>query len=266
VLIINTVSLEKRKKKIRRNTMKTISVIITTKNDYDNLDKCLHALVYEKPIIKEVIVVDGDGDDTIKRRCSIYPGYYKYINGKGTNMCEGRNLGIKNATGTILAFIDSDTIVHIGWASELQKAMRGNSIVAGYTEDGKGGHRMNRVMCFVNGNDITYAACNIAYHRRVVQKVGYFDTKLKSADDLDYNLRCVLNGFSITYAADMTLTHFHRQSKIKWMKQQFWYGYGRYQFNKKYPGLKHEVGSIVNLVRLSFGALGYVFGKYLIKK
>jgi glycosyltransferase involved in cell wall biosynthesis len=246
--------------------MEKISIIITTKNDYENLDQCLHSLVYQKQYIYEVIVVDGDGDSLVEHRCNMYPDWIRYVNGKGTSMCQGRNRGLDNARGSLIAFIDSDTILCKSWASALLKAMESQDIVAGYTVDGEGNHRMNRVSCFVNGNDITYAGCNIAYKKKVVDTVGYYDDKLRSADDLDYNLRCVNNGFNIGYEPLMKLVHIHRKSKVGWMKQQFLYGYGRYQINKKYPGLKHETGSVKNIFRLIFGALGYVFGRYKYKQ
>lgn len=246
--------------------METISVIITTKNDEENLINCLKAIRSEREALLEVIVVDGDGSPNLKRRKIFKDKLFKYVDGRGTNLCEGRNLGLHHVNGTIVAFIDSDTMVCPGWADALLKTIWDKDIVAGFIHDGKGGHRMNRVSCFVNGNDITYAGCNIAYKTEVIDTIGFFDPRLKSADDLDYNLRCVQAGFNITYEPTMQLIHYHRQSLFKWMKQQFIYGYGRYQFNQKHGKLKHETGSFKNVFRLAFGAGGYILGRYLYKK
>lgn len=173
-----------------------------------------------------------------------------------------RNFGVKKSNGDVIAFLDADTQIVDGWLDELISSMRGYDIVAGYSPDPDGKH-LPRVPIYVDGQDITYPTCNIAYRREVFDKVGYFREDMKRGSDCEFNYRCVKAGYIIGYNPKMKVYHHQKDSFRGFAKQAFWNGYARKQLNRIHPDLKHRHQhgvSLKNLARLGFGFLGYVSG------
>ena len=238
-----------------------ISLVTTTKSKTQNIVRLMQSVNKIRKEVHEFIIVDAGTpniDDIIIEDFK----FPQIIDGKGSSRGGGRNIGIKKASGDVIAFLDDDTEVDLDWIKELKKSMKNHDIVAGYSPNPIGA-TMPRVPIFIEGQDVTWPTCNIAYKRKIFDKVGYFDPDMVTAEDIDLNLRCVTEGFIISYNPKMIAKHYHRSTFKGFAKQAYWNGYGRKQFNKKYPNLKHEhqhgVG-FKNIFRLGFGFIGYVTG------
>lgn len=88
-----------------------ISIIIPTYNEEDVILKCLESLGKQTFKDFEVIVVDdGSTDTTVEKIKQLRAFGYelKLINGKHSGPGAARNLGVKEARGEILVFVDSD--------------------------------------------------------------------------------------------------------------------------------------------------------------
>lgn len=185
------------------------------------------------------------------------------IDGHGSTRGGGKNIGFRHATGEIIAFLDDDVVVDDNWISELLHSAKDHDIIAGYSENPEG-KDIPRVSLFVSGQDITYPTCNIAIHNYVYKKVGGFDETFVTAEDIDFNYRSIIKGYTIHYNPNMKVLHYHRNTLRGFAKQAYWNGFGRKQLNKKYPELKDRHNHGLNskqLFRLLFGALGYTFGR-----
>ena len=236
----------------------SISVITTTKGGpIDRLAASLYPFYGQ---IHEFIIVDANSHKRASAKLYKYPKV-KILNGKGTNRSGGKNVGIKCATGNVLVFLDDDVRVTEGWIRALKKAIQSADIVAGWSPPPYGKEHP-RVPVYVDGQDITYPTCNIAYRKEVFDKVGLFDEALWGAEDIDFNKRCVDVGYTIAY--DPRVKVYHR-NRTGWgfAEQYYRYGYSRRLFNKKYPELKrahHHGLSLTNCVKFGFGGLGYCLG------
>ena len=236
-----------------------ISVITTTKSNMQNILRLAKSLypLYEE--LYEFIIVDA-GTPDLKDASNYCFNFPKIIDGEGTTRGEGKNIGIKNAKGDVIVFFDDDVKVDKNWFKELKKSLRHSDIVAGYSPNPYG-KDMARVPVYINGQDITWPTCNIAYKRKVIDSVGYFKKELITAEDIEYNCRCVKKGFTITYNPKMIAKHYHRETLKGFAKQAFWNGYGRRQFNRIHKNMSHIHGfSPKGILRLGFGFLGYVLG------
>ena len=104
--------------------MTKISIIVAAYNERGNLEDLIPSFVkYGIPEKAEIIVVDSGSDDTPEY--FVDKPFIKYIHNKKRLFAgEARNLGIKNASGDIIAFLDADTIVLEGWFEELMKSAK----------------------------------------------------------------------------------------------------------------------------------------------
>jgi len=238
-----------------------VSVITTTKSKTKNIVRLVQSLYpfYDK--LHEFIIVDAGTPDIYDITLDSF-NFPKIVNGIGSTRGGGKNTGIKKATGDVVIFLDDDVEVTKSWLSEFTKSLKQSDIVAGWSPNPTG-KSLPRVSIDVEGQDITLPSCNIAYKKKVFDKVGFFDEGMVTAEDIDFNYRCIQNGFVIEYNPRMKVLHHHRSTIGGFAKQAFWNGYGRRQLNNKHPELKnlHQHGvKLKSLARLGFGFLGYVFG------
>ena len=238
-----------------------ISVITTTKSKTKNIVRLAKSLYpfYDK--LYEFIIVDAGTSDIYELVIDSFK-FPKIVDGIGSTRGGGKNIGIKKATGDVIVFLDDDVEVTKDWLSELLKSLKHSDAVAGWSPN-PNGKDLPRVSIDIEGQDITLPSCNIAYKKEVFSKVGFFDEGMVTAEDIDFNYRCIQNGFTIGYNPRMKVLHHHRSTFGGFAKQAFWNGYGRRQLNDKHPELRksHQHGvKFKSLARLGFGFLGYIFG------
>ncbi len=249
-----------------------ISIIITVKNEANSIPHLLDSLlVQEKPF--EIIIVDANSDDgtqdIVKTRQKKYPEVKLFI--KEGSRGEGRNFGAKKAQGEVIAFTDGGCTADKNWLSELRKKIiEGYDIVAGKTIDTGTFTEIKRVELEIDGYDITWPSCNLAYRKQIFEKIGGFDEQFITAEDVDLNLMAVTAGAKLVYSEKAIIYRDSAQTIKKYLKQSFWYGFGRKQLTLKHGKLWKSYSpqqmfntqlTIQGLTRLFFGLLGYLVCK-----
>ena len=249
------------------------SIVITVKNEVNSIAELLDSLVVqEKPF--EIIIVDANSNDGTQEIVKSYAKKYKQIKlfiHEGSRG-EGRNFGVSKAKGDIIAFIDGGCRADKNWLKELKKKMEeGFDVVAGKTVDvGPFKDIIHRVKMEYKGYDVTYPSCNLAYRKDLFEKIGGFDTRFVTAEDIDLNLRAVKAGAKIGYNENAVVYRRTAENLFSLIKQSFWYGYGRKQLALKHGSLWKQYSisqtfsthrSLLGLIRLIFGSLGYLVCK-----
>src|SRR5437763_1236661 len=94
----------------------TCSVIIITLNRPDCVRRCLECLLAQEPQPDQIIVVDSSKEDDTLTVINEFSGVIYLRNDAGVGrQTKSRNIGLKAATGDILAFLDDDAFARSGW-------------------------------------------------------------------------------------------------------------------------------------------------------
>ncbi|MGL5244702.1 MAG: glycosyltransferase family 2 protein, partial [Sarcina sp.] len=92
-----------------------LTIIVPVYNVEEFLVECLESIYKVSDIDYEVILVnDGSKDDSLnilKKYKELYPTKTKIIDKENGGLSSARNIGIKEAKGEYLAFVDSDDVI-----------------------------------------------------------------------------------------------------------------------------------------------------------
>ncbi|HTT72697.1 MAG TPA: glycosyltransferase [Thermoplasmata archaeon] len=218
-----------------------ISVVITVRNEEGHLPALLDSLLPQEPPF-EIVVVESESRDRTFAIAAGYaarhPGLVRALQHPGSRGI-GRNAGAAAARGRFVAFIDGDCLADSQWLRSLRAALGTAPIVAGRTVTiGKPRYgRLERVELYQSGYDVTYPSCNLAYAKALFDRLGGFDPRFVTAEDIDLNLRAVRAGASIRYVPDALVYHQARANLVRFLYQAFWNGYGRKQLTEKHGSL-----------------------------
>jgi GT2 family glycosyltransferase len=209
------------------------SVIVVCWNSGDVLERCLHQLLAQRYASFEIIVVDdGSQDDTLEVAERALGSGRLTIARSASNRgaAHARNLGLRRASGEIVAFIDADGFAAPDWLAW---------IVEGFNDETVGGVAstvffdanpavLNGAGGIVNrqgwaadlsmnesyeGAEIAREAlypmgCGMAVRRAALERVGPFDERmLNYYDDVDYGTRLWRAGYRVVVAADAWVDH-----------------------------------------------------------
>jgi len=254
-----------------------VSVIVTVRNEAENIDALLDSLVTQEGPA-EVIVVDAGSEDGTPAIVAGYGRRYPFVKlvRRGGTRGEGRNFGVGLAAGEAVAFIDGDCIANPFWLRFLRERLDESSIAAGrmIAIGYKPFEELERVELIVRGYDVTYPAANLAYRKEAFLATGGFDPWFVTAEDIDLNLRAVSQGHRIAYESRAVVYHRTRGSVFDFLRQAFWNGAGRKQLTLKHGSLwaryrpvemirrEATFWSLVRLAAAMTGYLGYkAFGR-----
>jgi glycosyltransferase involved in cell wall biosynthesis len=101
-----------------------ISAIILAKNEAARIGRCLESLAWTDELI---VIDDGSTDDTVRIAKSLGA---RIINSAEKSFAERRNIGLMEAKGYWVLYVDADETVTEGLATEIKKTITQPSFVA----------------------------------------------------------------------------------------------------------------------------------------
>lgn len=235
-----------------------LSVIVPAYNAEATLPALLDSLSTQSYKDYEIVVVDDFSRDRTPRIARDYQCRLIALSeNHGPAYC--RNIGVKNASGEILVFTDSDCIVDYCWLANIYKCFLNNNVAAimgrlaimpsnllgdsisalGFPAGGAIGFDK---IWHVDQNGFTesFSTCNSAVKKDIFEKVGGFDDSFPfpGGEDslLAFNLRRA--GYLIKYCPDAIVHHRARDSFADFVKWQFKRGISSYIFSTKVSGKK----------------------------
>ena len=94
--------------------MDKISIIVPFYNVEKYAPKCIESIINQTYTNLEIILVDDGSPDTCGKICDDYAlkdGRIKVIHKKNAGLSDARNVGIKEATGKYIGFVDGDDYI-----------------------------------------------------------------------------------------------------------------------------------------------------------
>jgi glycosyltransferase involved in cell wall biosynthesis len=178
-----------------------VSVVIPVFNRIDTLKDAIESVFLQTFKDIEIIVIDDDSDINIKDYLTPYLNRIKYIKNKvNCGVSNARNLGIENATGEYIAFIDSDDL-WLDFKIEYQlSAMVSKNYLVCHTDEfwykngkfvnqGKK-HKKYGGKILMDILDICrISPSTVVIHKSVFKKTGKFNPFLIACEDYDLWLR-----------------------------------------------------------------------------
>ena len=254
--------------------MPTTTAIIVTYSRPDCVKTCLECLRLQTRLPEQIIVVDGSPDGRTRALCAEFPEVLYLRNEAGLgHMTRSRNIGLQQATGEIIAFIDDDSFAHPTWLEELLKpysdpgvgAVGGRALRNQPDEDKQGVDQIGKLL--PNG-EITgnFAAdpgrdlqvdhiigCNMSWRKSVLDEIGglreiYPGTEV--CEETDIALRVKAAGYRIIFAHRAVVDHIGApQAKGQ-----------RFDIRYQYYGQRNHIVLLVS----NFGFGSAIFRRYLL--
>lgn len=241
-----------------------VSVVITVKNEQQHLARLLDSLLRQEPPFEVVLVDALSRDRTLEiaeRWAAEHPGVLRVARKFGSRGI-GRNEGVRLARGEFIAFTDGDCYADPSWLHELREGFRRSDVVAGATVALGRAHyvELGRVELFQQGSDVTFPSCNLGYRRALFERLGGFDPRFITAEDIDLNLRAVRAGATILARPEAIVFHAMRANIARFLVQAYWNGYGRKQLTEKHGSLwgNYRVRRLLETQRSAVGMLRLV--------
>jgi GT2 family glycosyltransferase len=109
-----------------------VSIVIPTYYRRKDVDECLDSIIAQTTLPKEILIVDDSDNDEIENLIKNRGREFKekdillrYIrNERERSNTIARNIGIENATGDIILFLDSDVILDENYIKEILKVYK----------------------------------------------------------------------------------------------------------------------------------------------
>lgn len=203
-----------------------ISVILATKgNKTDLLERCIKSLLRQTFRNFEIILVYSVFPEPI--RSLVEANKILALKETYPTLGAARNLGIKNARGNLVSFIDDDAEAPVDWLQRIQSIFQkypalccvGGPHLTPQDESYKSPLR------FVEGTFLEahlqtayidrsavgkIAGCNVTYRKIIFVKMGYLNEKVKTCEDWEFHLKMAENGYALRFDPEITVLH-HRQ-------------------------------------------------------
>lgn len=232
-----------------------ISVIIPNLNS-PIVDKTIQSVLLQKTDFPlEIIVVGMDRYGIVEKFDNVI---FKKTP-KPIGAAEARNIGIQEARGKWLLFIDSDCVANQGWINSfVESFLKGWEVIGGGVQspDEPFWRLVYNLSMFheqlaskKKKQHAFLPTLNLAVHRKVIENVGYMDESLMRGQDVDWTARMNLAGYQLLFDPAAVVIHYPERNDLKTLKDYF-YRSGQFMIKVryKYPEIFHMPEVLKNAI------------------
>lgn len=212
-----------------------VSIIVTAKNEEAVIERLLISIRQQTYKKIEVLLIDNNSKDQTKK---IAQKYTKHIYNFGPERSAQRNYGLKKSTGEFILFLDADMEIDsklIERCVNIFEAQKYEAIVI--PERSVASNIWERVKAYErsfynkSGDSVTDAAR--FFKKKVLDKIGGYDTSITGPEDWDLPERVKNNGYGIGRVNSVILHYERIPSLMNLLRKKYYYGLGAYQYLKK---------------------------------
>jgi GT2 family glycosyltransferase len=223
-----------------------VSVVVCTYNGGGTLEQCLRSLLALDYPDYEVIVVDDGSTDQTQAILARYPSV-RAIHQPNRGLSVARNVGLRAASGAVVAYTDSDCFTDSHWLTHLvyQLECSGADAVGGPNLTPEDGWLAACVAAapgqpthVLESDQVAehIPGCNMAFRREALLAINGFDAQYRKAgDDVDVCWRMQQAGSWITFAPGAFVWHHRRPGLRAYLRQQAGYGEAEALLQFKHP-------------------------------
>ncbi len=229
----------------KNNNSKLVTIIIPTFNNWNYTENCIKSIYSAKDNSKfEILVVDNNSTDLTSEKLKFYEKKYDNLkvisNNENLGFAKANNIGVKNAKGDFIVFLNNDTIVKDFWLEELvNKAEYENVGIVGskllypntnqiqhagivihdhpnkifpfhiFLNEDQNFHHAN----FIQEYQAVTGAC-LLIKKRLFESVGGFDENFTNGyEDVDLCFKVGESGYKILYNPLSVVIHYESKTE-----------------------------------------------------
>jgi glycosyltransferase involved in cell wall biosynthesis len=213
-----------------------VSVIIPTKNEEKNIERCLQSITNQTFKSYEIIVVDNKSTDKTKE---ISKKYTSFVYDKGPERSSQRNYGAAKANGKYLLFVDADMELMPKVLEECVNKMQSAKSIGGifipeipigknFYEKSKA---FERSLYNKYGDETTDAAR--FFPNDVFKKIGGYDTTITGPEDWDITDSVQRAGYTLERIKAQIYHYEYIPSAVVLFRKKFYYAKKAHRYLKK---------------------------------
>ena len=188
-----------------------VSVVVPTTGLAQSVDILLKALENQDHVPDEVIIVDSSNDNSVLEISDNFREKLKinFIKVDQAYPGEARNIGAKNATSDLLAFLDSKTIPNSTWLKKGIEELTVNSydVVFGSTLYKAKENKQRVLQACSYGKEPIITTPGTILKKKVFQRIGGFIEGVRTSDDLEWRNRAEDLSIKIFKPTEFNLTY-----------------------------------------------------------
>lgn len=214
-----------------------VSIVITTKNEGDSIEKLLRSILKQTYKIIEIILVDNNSKDKTIEIASKFKQIKIY--NKGPERSAQRNFGAKNAKGDFLFFLDADMELAPKVIEDcVNKIFQEKAECIVVPEESKWTNFWGEVKSYERsfysekGDPVTDAAR--FFSKKIFVNVGGYDEAITGPEDWDLPDRIREKGYKIGRSDETIYHHEQNISLVILFKKKFYYGLNAHKYLSKH--------------------------------
>lgn len=209
----------------------TAAIVIPAKNEARFIAACLESVKaqdYPQHLIQIVVVDNDSSDDTaqIATRCGA-----RLVRCPRGRVGAVRNLGVKESSSDIVAFIDADCVAPASWLSASIATLQGAQVgaVGGQYRAGNDANWVQRTLSFAGDYQLrpTHALAGGSFilKRELFNRLRGFNEELFAAEDDDLSQRIRAQGLELRMNPACDVQHLGYPDSLKGVgRRQIWLG------------------------------------------
>lgn len=228
-----------------------ISLIATIFNEQDNVDRWLDSLFAQSEIPDEIVIVDGGSNDNtwglLQKRAAVDPRLKVFS--KKSNISQGRNYAIKNASGDTIVATDAGCIYDKDWFKDLSGAIHKEGVQFAATAFGPNLKKEDGLLLYLIATATTPApfefvsrnwlpsSRSVAFTKQLWESVGGYPEWIPICEDIIFDLKILKRGIVAEYVRKPMVFWRPRLSLRAYVKQLYKYtksdGHGKLWLNRQ---------------------------------